>query len=832
MGRGRAQVRPRLCLCPATTRAESCAPHARRFDKRRRSRYAVSNEKTAERVGNDMDESGRGMSCETVSAARRLRWLATCGFLLAAGAAGGLAPAPVAAQNYSFSSVQVQGNQRVDAPTVTGLARIPRGQTIGAGALNAAYQRVVNSGLFEEVAFEPRGGTLVITVREFPTVNLVRFEGNRRIDDDALARVVGSEERRVYSPAQAERDAASIADLYRVRGRFAAEVTPRIIERANNRVDVVFEIREGNVVEIERLSFVGNRAFSDSRLRRVLDTKQAGLLRTFVQRDTFAEERIELDRALLRDFYLARGYIDFRILSVTPQIAREGDAFFLTFTISEGQQFRVGNVTVSSEIPGVDAEEFRAFARVRSGVIFSPSVVEATIARMEAEATRRGLRFARVDPRITRNDRDQTVDIDFTLVTGERIFVERIDIQGNVTTLDRVIRREFRISEGDPLNPREIREAAERIRALGYFSDVQVDGRDGSGPDQVIVDVNVEETTTGSLGFGVSFSRAERIGAAVTFREENFLGRGQQVELAFSTTRGSREFSFGFVEPALRDQQLSFGLAASFRETTAQSWSPFDTRELSISPSIGFPVSEFGRLDLRYVARADDVRFVEPTASAIFQRDLGRLTTSSVGVTYTWDTRGSELHPGFGVLVRLDQEFAGLGGDRRFARSNLLAVVERQVLNEEVTLRAELEAGVLHMMRGNSRYIERFNLSEKMRGFRPGGAGPRDPLTGDSLGGNRFAVARMEADFPIGLPEEYGVTGGVFFDVGSVWGLNDRDAGGGNTVDDRMRWRATAGVSIFWTTPIGPLRFNLSQPVRRVPGDRRQSFDITISSRF
>ncbi len=765
----------------------------------------------------------------------RTRLLATVAFLTGATGAGLgplLVPGPAMAQSFTFSSIQVEGNQIVDAPTVSGLAQIPRGQSIDAGQLNAAYQRVVNSGLFEEVTFTPRGNTLVISVVEFPIINVISFEGNRRIDNDALAEVTSSEPRRAFSPAQAERDAVAIADLYRARGRFAAEVTPRIIQRPNNRVDLVFEIREGSVVEVERLSFVGNRAYSDARLRRVLETKQAGLLRTFVQRDTFSEERTQLDMALLRDFYLARGYIDFQVLSATPQIAREGDAFFLTYTISEGQQYRVGNVSVSSEIPGVDAADYANLPRVRSGVVFSPTVVEAGIARIEREASRQGLRFARVDPRITRNDRDLTVDIDFTLVTGERVFVERIDIQGNATTLDRVIRRQFRISEGDPLNPREIREAAERIRALGYFADVDVEARTGSAPDQVIVDVDVEETTTGSLGFGVSYARAEGIGGAITFSEQNFLGRGQQVELTLSTTRGSREFTFNFVEPAIQDRDLSVGLFASYRETTSQSWARFDTRELAVSPSIGFPVSEFGRMDLRYTVRADEVRNVDPLASLLLLNDAGRLTTSAIGATYTYDTRRSEFNPGFGVLLRLDQEIAGLGGDRRFARSNLLAVVERQVLGEEVTLRAELEGGVLHMLRGNSRRIERYDLSDYMRGFRPYGAGPRDPLTNDALGGNYFAVARMEADFPLGLPEEYGLTGGAFFDVGSVWGLNDRNAGGGATVDASRKWRATAGVSLFWETPIGPLRFNFSRPVRSIAGDRRQNFDITISSRF
>ncbi|MBK5927575.1 outer membrane protein assembly factor BamA [Rhodobaculum claviforme] len=743
-------------------------------------------------------------------------------------------PIAAMAQDYRFAAIQVQGNERVDPSVIAGFAGIPQGETISAGALNAAFQRVVNSGLFEDVSFDPRGGTLVITVRENPVINVISFEGNRRVDDDVLRGVTTSRARRVFSAAQAEQDAAAIAEVYRQGGRFAAEVTPRIIERSGNRLDLVFEIREGATVEIERLSFVGNRAFTDRRLRRVLSTTQAGLLRTFVRTDTFLEGRVELDRALLQDFYLARGYIDFEVLNVASEISREGDAFFVTFTIREGQQYRVGNVSVSSEIAGVEAADFEGYVRVRPGVVFSPTVVEATIARMERQASDRGLRFARVDPRVTRNERNQTVDIDFVLVTGERIFVERIDVQGNVSTLDRVVRREFRIAEGDPLNPRELREAAERIRALGFFSDVQVDGRQGSAPDQVVVDVNVEETTTGSLGFGVSFSRAERLGGALTFSETNFLGRGQELTLAFNTTRGSREFNLDFVEPRLRDGEISGGLSLFYRETDVQSWANFSTRQAQVSPSIGFPVSPFGRMTLRYFLRGDEVRDFRDEVSPVLRADDGRTTTSGVGLRYVYDTRRSELSPDFGVLVRLDQEIAGLGGDRKYLRSTALGVVERRVFGDDVTLRAELEAGAITMLSGRSRVTERFELSDRMRGFRPAGAGPRDlsSVDQDGLGANYFAVARMEADFPLGLPEEYGIAGGVFFDVGSSWGISCPSGVDCSGVDDSRSLRAVAGVSIFWDTPLGPLRFNFSRPVQTKAFDRTQNFDLTIQSRF
>lgn len=750
---------------------------------------------------------------------------------------------PAQAQSFRFNQFQIEGNQRVDDATILGLAQIPRATTISAGELNAAYRRVANSGLFETVEFTPRGGTLAITVQELPFIGIVNFEGNRRINDDAIREVVGTTAGRVLSPSQVEADAIAIADLYRQRGRFAAEVTPRIIPRGNNRVDLAFEIREGNVVEIERLSFVGNRSFSDNRLRRVLDTKQAGLFRILVQRDTFVEDRIALDRELLRDFYLSRGYVDFRINSVTSEMARERDGFFITFNISEGLQYRVGAVSVASEIDGIPLGPYEQQVRLRSGVVFSPTVIETNIRRLERVATLEGRRFVRVEPRLTRNNRNQTIDVEFTLVEGERIVIERIDIQGNTTTLDRVIRRQFDSAEGDPLNPREIREAAERIRALGYFSDVQVEPRRGSSDDQAIVDVDVEEQPTGSLGFGVSYGVGVGIGFAINFEERNFLGRGQQVAIAFNTIRGSREIGLNFTEPALLDRNLRYTFALNYRETSDFN-EDFSTRDISLRNAISFPVSEFGRLEGRIDLRSDQVTGAvapenpgDPAISSpriLLDQDMGRVNTVSLGYTYTLDTRRSGYDPTRGFILQFAQDFGATSNSRQFVRTTARAGYEQRVLNEEVTLRADLTAGALLMRGGDSRITERFFLDGRMRGFELRGVGPRDLGAGnrDALGGLRYAVAQFEADFPLGLPEEYGITGGVFMDVGTVWGLDNAGAAVDLEGSDQMRIRAAAGVSLFWDTPIGPLRFDFSRALRKESYDRTQNFDLSIVTRF
>src|SRR6056297_3964846 len=430
------------------------------------------------------------------------------------------------AQSYRFSTVAIEGNQRIEAGTVLSYAGIERGETVSAGQLNDAYQRILASGLFEEVEVEPQGSRLVIRVTEFPTVNRIAFEGNDKIKDEDLSGFIQSQSRQVFSPTQAERDAQIITEAYAQNGRIAARVTPKVIRRSDNRVDLVFEIFEGRKIEVQRIGFVGNRAYSDRRLRRVIESKQTGLLRALIERDTFVEDRINFDRQVLTDFYNSRGYVDFRVTGTNAELARERDAYFVTFNIEEGQQFRFGEITTVSEVPGVDPAEFRSVLRIKPGVIYSPSHVENSIARMERLGIKKGIDFLRVEPRITRNDRDLTLDVEFQLVRGPRVFVERIDIEGNTTTLDRVIRRQFEVVEGDPFNPRQIREAAERIRALGYFETAEVDAREGSRPDQVVVDVDVEESTTGSLTFGGSFSSDAGLGISIGFRERNFLGRG------------------------------------------------------------------------------------------------------------------------------------------------------------------------------------------------------------------------------------------------------------------------------------------------------------------
>ena len=758
----------------------------------------------------------------------RARALAVAVFAAVSGAWLAVA-LPAAAQTYSFSTVRVEGNVRVEAATIVKFAGIARGAALSAGALNDAYQRVVDSGLFERVELVPSGGTLVIRVTERPTINAISFEGNRLLKDEALAKMVKSQARRVFSPAQAEADANVIAEAYSAVGRYSARIEPRIIQRSDNRVDLVFEIREGRVTEVERVSFTGNRAFSDRRLRQVLGTKQAGFLRQIIQRDTYAPERIDLDKQMLVDFYRSRGFIDAQVTAATPEISRERDGFFLTFAVVEGQRFRIGRVTTVSEYEGVDPAAYERQTRVRPGTWYSPTAIDETITRMEGVAQQQRATFLRVEPRITRNEAEGTLDIAFVLSKGPRVFVERIDIEGNATTLDQVIRRQFRTVEGDPLNQREIRQAAERIRALGYFKTAEVTAKDGSSPDQVVVDVNVEEQPTGSLSFGLSYGAENGAGINIGFSESNFLGRGQFVGINITTGAKNNDSSIVFVEPSLLNRDLKFRFSTSYT-TSNQNNESYDTRVISFSPALEFPLGERSRLELRYSYTDNEMsRYRGTSAIVAAETAQGALATSALGYTYSYDSRIVGLNPNSGLLVRFSQDFGGVGGDVKSIRTTASATAQTKVLNEEVTLRATVEGGALSMISGSSRTIDRFAGSSRVRGFDPNGYGPRDigASSNDALGGKYFAAVRLDAEFPLGLPEEYGITGGVFADFGSVWGLDNAPG-----VDDGFNLRSSVGLSFLWNSGIGPLRFNFAKAIRKENYDKERVFDLSISTKF
>jgi len=743
------------------------------------------------------------------------------------------------AQGFQISSVTIEGNLRIETATIESLTNIEVGNFLSTGEVNDAVQRVRDSKLFEFVSADVKGSDLRIVVVEFPTVNLVAFEGNDRLDEGQLKALVLTVPRRVYSVSEVRNDAKSIAAAYANQGRIAASVEPRIIRRSDNRVDVVFEIIEGGVVEIERISFVGNRAFSDSRLRRILNTKQAGLLRLLIQRDTFIQDRIDFDKQVLKDFYNSRGYVDFQTLSVNSELSKTREAFFVTFQVQEGQQFSFGKITTSSDLSSVDVEEFALVIKTVEGKAYSPGAVENTIELMERRALQLGLDFVRVEPRVTRNYENLSLDIDYVLSRGPRVFVERIDISGNSTTLDRVIRREFKVVEGDAFNPREMRATAERIRALGFFGDAELTAKEGSAPNQKVVDVLVSEKPTGSLSFGANYNSANGVGFMANFKEKNFLGRGQSLDFSLNNTTSTTTVEFGFDEPAILNRDISFNFGLRYGTTNASN-AKYDTEISLLSTALRFPVNEFGALQVKAFYKSELLNNITSSSKVLLNEgDGSRVSGLGFGYSYTLDNREKGINPIGGTFLKFSQDLLSVSGSS-LVETTFKIGRETSFRNEDVRVSAVFEAGSVGFLDNkNTRVTDRFFLGSNMfRGFGPGGLGPRETngtTINDALGGNHFTVARFEARAPSGLPEEYGIELGTFMDVGSVWGLDSETvaaADAGTIKQENFSIQSVVGASLFWTTPIGPLRFNWSRPLNKSSDNIYENFDLTIATSF
>jgi outer membrane protein insertion porin family len=743
-----------------------------------------------------------------------------------------------------FNRIDVAGNQRIEAATVRSFSGLEAGEPVTPQEINLAVRRLYDTGLFEEVTVAPEAGRLVITVSENPIINQIAFEGNDDLDDEALLAAIELRPRLAYSVEAAEADAQRITDAYRLSGRYAAEVDPVIIRRPDNRVDLVFEIREGRTTNVQRVSFLGNEVFSDRKLQRVIQTNQTNWLSFVFGGNSYDADRLEVDSQLLRQFYLERGYYDVRVLSATAELARERSGFFLAFTISEGPRYDFGQIAVSSAIPGLPADEFEAFLTpLLGGGVYNGREVDRVIERMTYAAGQEGYAFVDIQPNVVKDEANRIINITLEINPSERVFIERIDISGNNRTLDRVIRRQFQVVEGDAFNTREVGDAEDRIRGLGYFSNVTVDVRDGSAPGRAIVDVNVEEQATGSLSIGGAYSTSEGITAQIGITERNFLGRGQTLSATVSANTEFGNFELGFAEPELFDRDLLAGFTVYYR-TRDLSEQTFTQRNIGFEPRLGFPLSENGRLTVRYRISSDDISDVADDTSRIIEEEAGDRLTSALGFTYTYDKRNSVVDPSAGFILTLNQDFAGLGGDVTYSKTQGTARAYTSYFDEELILSAALEGGAIFSDEG-TRIIDRFNTGgDSFRGFARNGLGPRDfcdigeclvPQQGvevnEALGGNYYGILRFDASFPLGLPQEYGIYGGMFADVGSLWGLDDTSGSMGQ-VDDSMHLRVSTGLSLFVNTPFAPLRFNYAIPLQKEDYDDIERFRFALQTRF
>ena len=737
------------------------------------------------------------------------------------GAAGGV-----------ISAVQIQGNVRAEPETIRSYLQLKAGQPYDAAAADRSLKALFGTGLFADVVIEMQGSTLVVKVTENPIINRVAFEGNSKIDDDKLRDEVQSRARQVFTRARVQADVERILTIYRRSGRYNASVEPKIIKLEQGRVDLVFEINEGDVTGIKRITFIGNEAFGDGTLRGKIRTTESAWWRFLSSDDRFDPDRLNLDKELLRKFYLTEGYADFRVVSAIAELSPTRDGFFLTFTISEGERYKFGEVEISTRFQGLDIDVLKRFLRMSEGDWYDSTDVEKTVTALSDVVGSLGYAFVEVRPNIRRNKDTKTVDVTFEIQEGPRVYVERINISGNTRTLDKVIRREFRLAEGDAFSTAKVRRSQERLRALGFFEKVDISAAPGSAPDKTNIEVQVVEQSTGDISFGAGYSSTAGILGDISIKERNLLGKGQEVRLGLSLGTLSTNIDFSFTEPYFLDRNLSAGFDIFRTSNDRQAVANYNDASIGFALRSGWAWSEQTRQVVRYILRQTNIYNVQPWASYVVQAQAGYSTVSELSETISWDTRDTRLNTTKGWLLRNTIAVAGAIGTEQYARTTADAVYF-QSLVEDIVISVGGSAGVVVPYNNtNLRLNNLFFLGgDNLRGFAVAGVGPRDAGTADALGGQYFYTTTTELSFPLyGIPKELGLLGKAFVDTGSLWG--NQAVNFGASVLNSQLMRVGTGFGIQWISPFGPIRVDYTFPVVQESWDKTQNFRFSFGTRF
>lgn len=727
-----------------------------------------------------------------------------------------------------LEQVQVEGNQRIEDATVRSYMSMRRGDSITAAEIDRSLKALFATGLFSDVTIRRAGDDLVVNVVENPIINQLAFEGNQRIDDDALSAEVQLRPRVVYSRARVQTDVQRIVDLYRRAGRFSVSVEPKVVQLPQNRVDLIFEVEEGPVTGIRKITFIGNRHFSDRKLRAEIATKEDRFYRLFTSADKYDPDRLGVDRELLRRLYLRSGFVDFRVVSAVAELSSDRKDFFVTITVDEGERFRIGETRVTTAIRDLEASLLQDLVSLESGDIYNAEKVNDTVQSISFEAGRRGFAFVNIRPDLDIDRDARVVDITFIVDEAQRIFVERINITGNSRTLDKVVRREFRLVEGDAFNAALLQRSRQRIRALGFFETVEMTQDPGSRPDKTVINVNVQEQSTGELTFGAGFSSDQGVLADIGIRERNLLGRGQDLRASITLSGRTQEIDLSFTEPFFLGRNLAAGFDIFRNSSDQQQESSFDSRAIGFTLRVGFPITEFLRQSVNYTLRSDTIGNISPNASRFVQGQEGTSVTSAVGYILTLDTRNSRFSPTDGFLARLQQTVAGIGGNKHYLRARLTYATYFPIA-ENWTFSLQAVDGFIVGLGEDVAINERFFIGgNDFRGFRPGGIGPRDQASGDALGGNLFYVGTAELTFPVGLPTEIGLLGRIFTQAGSLARVDESGPG----LSDVGSVRVTAGFGMAWSSPFGPIQVDWATAIKKEDFDETQSIFLSFGTRF
>ena len=719
------------------------------------------------------------------------------------------------AQTPTVSAIVVQGNQRVEADTIRSYFRAGSSGRLDAFQIDEGVKALYATGLFQEVRPAIQGGRLVLTVIENPVINRIAFEGNKKVKDEQLKSEIQSKERGTLSRPVVQADVSRLVEVYRRSGRFDIRIEPKIIELPNNRVELVFEITEGGKTGVKTIEFIGNRVYSSYRLKDVIKTSETGILAFLQTGDIYDPDRVEADRELLRRFYLKHGYIDVRVVSAVGEYDPNRRGFLITFTIEEGEQYRIGTVDVSSNVRPLDSSFLRARLRTFPGDVYNAEAVEKTVEDMTIEAAKRGFAFATVRPRAVRDAPARTVNLVFTVEEGQRAYIERINVRGNTRTRDYVIRREFDLAEGDAYNRALVNRAERRLKNLSYFKSVKISSEPGSAPDRVILNVDLEEQSTGEFSVSGGYSTADGFLAEVSVAERNLLGRGFYGKVSVQYGQYTRGGQVSFVDPYFLGYRVALGLDLFAKQQNATNYVSYQTKTYGGGARLGFALREDLGLQVRYSLYRQEVAlppqlhncnninpdgvtsfptpdqsfrfpgiasncFADGEASLAVKKELagGPVITSLVGYTLSHNSLDNNKSPTQGMLVEFRQDFAGAGGDVKFIRTSSDVYGYHEVVPDVIGL-LHLQGGMVTGWGGtNLRMLDHFQMGPNLvRGFAPAGIGPRDltqlPFTGvygDALGGSLYWGASFEVQTPLYfLPKDTGIKVAAFADAGSLW---------------------------------------------------------------
>ena len=740
-----------------------------------------------------------------------------------------------ALSQFNIKEIIVSGNSEVSAETIIAISGLSKSNNMSANSINEGFRRLSDSGLFQNVVLNPVGTRLIISVVENPIISNVDFEGNKIFKDQFLFSIISSQSRTPFSKGIIDEDIRKILQIYREKGRFKATIVPQKVLLKEGGIGLIFSINEGPRTEIKSINFIGNKEFNDSRLRSVIESSQKSLFSFISTSDDYSELRQEKDRKLLEEFYSDKGFANAKVKSSVGTLSDDGKSFNITYTIFEGNRTSISEVKFENKISTLDLSDIRYLVKTKKGDLYVGSEIEKIRKSLEKKVIDLGFPFAKVSLKKININEKQSVDIVFMIFNGPSLYVERIDIKGNNQTLDKVIRREFSISEGDAFNPALIRKSEEKLRALGFFKNLSVSVLPGSSSDKAVVTVDVEEAPTGSLNFGAGYSTDTELSGTISLSERNFLGKGQRLLFEVLTSESNKSIKFGFTEPALLNRDLSASIDLTYLDLEPRQ-SSFTSNESSIRTGFGFKLGNDTRLITSLKILEEKISVPISSNSLILKEDQGKISKSELSFDYLIDGRDSIIKPKNGFLLRSDITISGLGSRNSYIKGSARGKIYNSFFDDLITVTGELEGGFMQMQNGFSRTVDRFSLGGRsLRGFQYGQIGPRE---GDEpLGGENYAVSRIEANFPIGLPKELGFYGGIFAEAGSLWGLNydkekiEIDANDLKSVDSQIR--SSVGFTLYWSTPIGPLQFNWAKPQQYLSGvDKTENFSFNIASQF